>query len=80
MFPSTKTLAPVVRKSRLASAAETVPISKRSCFTRSGFTPTAMEADNAKFLTKPQFEPSGVSLGHKRPQCVGCRSLASKLG
>jgi len=45
-----------------------------------GFTPTEMQADKARFLTRPQLEPSGVSLGHKRPQCVACKSLASKLG
>src|SRR5208283_3081696 len=71
MFPSTKTLAPEIRKSRLASAAGTDPISKSNCLTLSGFTPTAMEADNAKFLTKPQLEPSGVSFGHKRPSGLG---------
>ena len=80
MLPSTKTLAPEMRSSIVASDAGTVPISKSSCFILSGFTPTAMEADNARFLTSPQFEPSGVSLGHNRPQWVGCKSRASKLG
>ena len=37
-------------------------------------------ADNAKFFTSPQFEPSGVSLGQILPKCVECRSLASKFG
>jgi len=32
------------------------------------------------FLTRPQFGPSGVSLGHILPQWVGWRSLASKWG
>src|SRR5512137_1915309 len=35
---------------------------------------------SAAFLTRPQFCPSGVSLGHSLPHCVGCRSLASKCG
>ena len=39
-----------------------------------------MHADRARFLTRPQFEPSGVSLGQRRPQWVACRSLASKFG
>ena len=39
-----------------------------------------MIADNAKFLTRPQLEPSGVSLGQILPKCVECRSLASKFG
>ena len=80
MFPSTKTLAPEIFMSRLASYAGTVPISKSSCLTLSGLTPTEIDEDNARFLTRPQFEPSGVSLGHSRPQWVGCRSRASKLG
>mgnify|MGYP003323442913 CR=1 FL=1 len=41
---------------------------------------TDMIADKAKFLTRPQLEPSGVSLGHILPKCVECRSLASKFG
>ena len=41
---------------------------------------TEIIADNARFLTKPQFEPSGVSLGQILPKCVECKSLASKLG
>ena len=80
MLPSTKTLAPEIRNSIVASYAGTVPISKSSCFILSAFTPTAIEADRDRFLTSPQFEPSGVSLGHKRPQWVGCKSLASKFG
>ena len=39
-----------------------------------------MIADKAKFLTRPQLEPSGVSLGQILPKCVECRSLASKFG
>src|SRR5512139_344173 len=80
MLPSTKTLAPDIFKVSLASYAGTVPISKSNCLTLSGFIPTLIEAESDKFLTRPQLEPSGVSLGHSRPQWVGCRSLASKLG
>ena len=80
MFPSTKTFAPESLKSALASKAGTEPISKSSCLTFSAFTPTEIDADNARFFTRPQLDPSGVSLGHKRPQWVGCRSRASKLG
>ena len=41
---------------------------------------TEIIPDNARFFTKPQFEPSGVSLGQILPKCVACKSLASKFG
>ena len=41
---------------------------------------TEIIADNAKFFTNPQLEPSGVSLGQILPKCVECKSLASKFG
>ena len=28
----------------------------------------------ARFLTRPQLSPSGVSAGHRRPHCEGCRA------
>ena len=40
--------------------------------------PTEIIEANPRFLTKPQFGPSGVSAGHIFPHCVGCKSLASK--
>ena len=27
-------------------------------------------AESARFFTRPQFDPSGVSLGHILPKCV----------
>ena len=48
--------------------------------TSSEDTLTEIIADKAKFLTKPQLDPSGVSLGQSLPKCVECKSLASKLG
>ncbi len=41
---------------------------------------TDIIAYKARFLTSPQFEPSGVSLGQILPKCVACKSLASKFG
>mmetsp|Transcript_34578 Transcript_34578/g.97517 ORF Transcript_34578/g.97517 Transcript_34578/m.97517 type:complete len:204 (-) Transcript_34578:560-1171(-) len=29
---------------------------------------------SARFLTRPQLSPSGVSLGHSMPHCEGCRA------
>ena len=40
--------------------------------------PTDIYESSARFLTKPQFAPSGVSNGQSLPQWVPCRSLASK--
>ncbi len=80
MFPSMKTFAAESFIVSFASFTGITPMLKSSCFIFSGFTPTEMQADKARFFTKPQFDPSGVSFGHRRPQWVGCRSLASKFG
>ncbi len=41
---------------------------------------TEIIPESARFFTRPQLEPSGVSLGQILPKCVACKSLASKFG
>src|SRR2546426_646683 len=57
-----------------------VPRSARRSFTSSSGNPSDTSITSAQFFTRPQFCPSGVSFGHSRPHCVGCRSRASKCG
>src|SRR4030042_6894324 len=80
MLPSTNTFAPESLRVSLASNTGATPLLNNRCFILSAFTPTEMQADNARFFTNPQFEPSGVSFGQRRPQGVACKSLASKFG
>ena len=66
--------------SSFASKKCTTPRSYSFSTISSDGTFTDIIPERARFFTSPQLEPSGVSLGHMRPKCVECRSLASKLG
>ena len=63
-----------------ASPAGTAPRSYIFSTISSEGTLTDIMAESARFLTRPQLDPSGVSLGQMRPKWVACRSRASKLG
>ncbi len=56
------------------------PSSHSLSSTSEGGTLTEMVAERARFLTRPQLTPSGVSEGQILPKWVAWRSLASKLG
>ena len=79
-FPSTNTLVPSFLISLDVDTKSDTPMSNNFSTISSDGTFWDIIADNAKFFTRPQFEPSGVSLGQILPKCVECRSLASKFG
>ncbi len=55
------------------------PVSSRIFFIDSlSSTPVESSTDMAKFFTRPQLGPSGVSEGQMRPHWVACKSRASK--
>ena len=56
------------------------PSSQSLSSTSEGGTLTEMVAESARFLTRPQLTPSGVSDGQILPKWVAWRSLASKFG
>ena len=67
MSPFTWILEPSAHPSGL----ELTPASARSALTSSSGTSSETSIICAAFLTRPQFWPSGVSLGHSLPHCVG---------
>ena len=46
--------------------------SSKNSMTGAEYEPTEIVDISARFLTKPQAWPSGVSAGHTVPQCVSC--------
>jgi len=52
------------------SSNDSKPHSSKNSITGADSEPTEIQAISAKFLTRPQACPSGVSAGHTIPQCV----------
>ena len=78
--PSTNILVAFFFKSSFASKKCMVPKSNSFSTISSDGIFTEIIPESARFFTRPQLEPSGVSLGQILPKCVACKSLASKFG